>query len=103
MLGGMKSAARSLGLEVLGLAVILLRAGCVKKPVLKPSDRRVTEARKAAREQVDRDLSAIAQSAPEFRSLATADLDTCSRGRDNWKTRDPFRSECHLRVAAAYT
>ena len=70
MLGGMKSAARSLGLEVLGLAVILLRAGCVKKPVLKPSDRRVTEARKAAREQVHRDLSAIAQSAPEFRSLA---------------------------------
>jgi len=52
---------------------------------------------------VDRDLAAIAQGVPEFRLLARADLDTCSRGENNWKTRDPFRSRCQMRVAVAYT
>lgn len=98
----MKSAARIPGLAV-GLAVAVLAAGCVRKPVLKPDGRGVAQARKAAREQVDRDLAAITQGVPEFRLLARAELDTCSRGRRNWKIRDDFRSECHLRVAAAYT
>lgn len=103
MLEGMKSAARIPGLVAVGLAVAVLAAGCANKPVLKPDGRSVTQARKAAREQLDRDLAAVTQGVPEFHLLARAELDTCSRGRDNWKTQDAFRSECHLRVAAAYT
>ncbi len=102
MLGTMKSAARNSGLVVVGLAVAVLAAGCAKKPVLRPGGRRVTQAREAARDRLDRDLAAIAQGVPGFRLLARVEVDTCSRGRHDWKTKDDFRSECHLRVAAAY-
>ncbi len=102
MLGSMKSAARNSGFVAAGLAVAVLAAGCAKKPTLKPNGTRVAQAREAARERLNRDLAAIAKDLPEFHLLAKPEVDTCSRGRDDWKTKDNFRSECHLRVAVAY-
>ncbi|MFB4312056.1 hypothetical protein [Actinomadura sp. GTD37] len=99
----MESVAKICGLAAVGLGVAVLAAGCARKPVLKPDGKTVTKAREAARARVDRDLAAITRRVPEFRLLARAELDTCNRGHDNWKIHDPYRSECHLRVAVAYT
>lgn len=103
ILKGMEGAGYIAGLVAAGLAVAALVASCGKKPVLNPDAKAVTTAREEARDQVNRDLAAITQRIPDLHPLARVELDTCSRGQDNWKTRDPYRSECHLRVAAAYT
>ncbi len=59
----------------------------------------VVEAREQARGRVAQELAVVG----DAKELSRVELDFCREGQYDWKTKEPFLSECQLQTAVAFT
>ncbi|WP_162907447.1 hypothetical protein [Allorhizocola rhizosphaerae] len=73
-------------------------AGCSHERA-DPQAEEIVKARDEARGRVAPSLSVVG----DAREVARVELDFCREGQYDWKIKEPFRSECQLQTAVAFT
>ncbi|MFW6599644.1 hypothetical protein ACQBAU_09210 [Propionibacteriaceae bacterium Y2011] len=82
---------------VLSLALAVVLAGCTPPTRFDPLRAGVAEQRTTARLETADVLAVLAGGTP---SLASARIDSCAAGEQNWKRTDPWAYRCSFRYAA---